>query len=431
MQQPGFEPLQPPVAAEPIGGFGADPNAGDAAANQWADEFASHQPHPQSPPPLPPHGAGDPPLPDELQPAQPYGAPADAQWHPQHQADPGAAQVYYEQPHPAPGQEYAQPYGEPVDESLAIPPAAGFGNGGKKKRRKWGFFKWFFMLLFLGALGAGGYYGWMNKELVLEKVEQTGLMDLFDDPTKPKPVKTIAITPPEDAGNETVPAPKVESRLNENGQEETVPASDPVSPSALQPVVEAPATDATPEGSLLVAQNAILYEEGSTAAENTVDSGRVVWSVVEEEPANGTTKEPVIRARIEVPERNVVLIMKIKRNADKALPASHLIELVFAVPDNFSGGSIDQVSRFVLKQSEQGRGDGLIGVPARIADGIFLIALNNLEQAREQNESLLKSRDWIDIPLQYSTGRRALMTIEKGLPGNQVFERVFEAWSKL
>ncbi|NKB50878.1 MAG: hypothetical protein GKR97_01420 [Rhizobiaceae bacterium] len=85
----------------------------------------------------------------------------------------------------------------------------------------------------------------------------------------------------------------------------------------------------------------------------------------------------------------------------------------------------------MLKQSEQGRGEGLVGVPARIADGIFLIALNNLEQARTKNESLLKSRDWIDIPLQYRTGRRALMTIEKGVPGTKVFDEVFEAWSKL
>ena len=70
-------------------------------------------------------------------------------------------------------------------------------------------------------------------------------------------------------------------------------------------------------------------------------------------------------------------------------------------------------------------------MPARIADGIFLIALNNLEQATLKNENLLKTRDWIDIPMQYRTGRRALMTIEKGLPGAKVFEEVFGVWDKL
>lgn len=223
----------------------------------------------------------------------------------------------------------------------------------------------------------------------------------------------------------------MESRLNSDGEEVAISDDTPSPSPELQPVIETPAATQPADGTVPIAQNAIFYEEGATPAENTVDAGRVVWSIIEEEPASGAAKELAISARIEIPGRDIVLIMKIKRNADKALPASHLIELVFAVPDDFSGGAIGQVSRFVLKQSEQGRGEGLVGVPTPIADGIFWIALNNLEQARQKNESLLKSRDWIDIPLQYRTGRHALVTIEKGIPGAQVFDEVFEAWSKL
>ena len=458
--QPGFEPLQPPAAA-PVAAVqptvaNQDPN--DAAVDQWAQEFLSHPPDATHP------AAGavtqvDPasaesgiPLPQELHPE----AVHETEWshHPEYETD--EVDPYHPTPHHPQGPaatdvpDLDQAFADSRDEDLVIPPAPGFGSGGKQRGRKRGVFKWIFILLILGGLGAGGYYGWMNKDELIEQagvgdlleqvgmddlLEQLGLNDLFaEDPTRPKPVKTIAITPEgqtQAPASDAIPAPKVESRLTEGGEEESTPSTNPTPAPPIQPVIETPQPEPAGEPAVPGTQNAILYEEGSTAAENTVDAGRAVWSVIEEEPASGVAKEPAIRARIEIPGRDVVLIMKIKRNADKALPASHLIELVFAVPDDFSGGAVDQVSRFVLKQSEQGRGDGLVGVPARIADGIFLIALNNLEQARQQNESLMQSRDWIDIPLQYRTGRRALMTIEKGAAGSKVFEEVFEAWSKL
>ena len=120
--------------------------------------------------------------------------------------------------------------------------------------------------------------------------------------------------------------------------------------------------------------------------------------------------------------------MTLKRNTDKALPASHLIELIFAVPDDFSGGAIEEINRFVMKDSEQGRGDTLVAVPAPIAPGIFLVALNNAPTAQEKNVNLMRTKSWIDIPLQYRTGRRALVTMEKGIPGEKVFEQVFAEW---
>lgn len=463
---PGFEPLDPPASvvdpADPLAASPENRAINDAAVDQWAEEFLAHQPGqpqpPAAPEPVAPPPAIDPaadpvaatsaantdfnaalPLPEELQQHPQVAPPADPSWGATGQEVPVAEAYQTPQaeapaaPAPTPAAPIPPlPTFDPTPETsaedpLVIPPAPGFGNGGTKRPRKRGWIKWLLLLLILILLGAGATYAWLNKEQLLEQV---GMSDLLDSPTKPKPVKTISITPEEVAPDEPLPATKEESRLNSDGEEIAVTPANPTTTTELQPVIETPTTTQPTDGAVQVAQNAILYEEGATPAENTVDAGRVVWSVIEEEPASGVPKEPAIRARIEIPERNVVLIMKIKRNADKALPASHLIELVFAVPDDFSGGAVGQVSRFVLKQSEQGRGEALVGVPARIADGIFLIALNNLDQARQKNESLLKTRDWIDIPLQYRTGRRALVTIEKGVPGAKVFDEVFEAWSK-
>ena len=320
-------------------------------------------------------------------------------------------------------------FDEYAAEELTIPPAAAAVATPKPKK---GFGKWLLMLLILLLLGTAGYFGWANKDSLIDRF---GLSAYLDDPTRPKPVKTIAITPePEEpeieVEPETTSEPKSETRLTESGEEVTSEPAVTIAPTVeetpTQPIERANAGDAP-----VVSQSAILYEEGSTRDQNSIDSGRVVWSVIQESTGNGDETSPAIRARVEIPERSAVLIMTIKRNGDKALPASHLIELIFAVPDNFSGGAIDAINRYVLKENEQGQGEALVGVPARIADGIFLIALNTLDNAKKKNTTLLRERDWIDIPMQYRTGRRALMTIEKGVPGEKVFKEVFEAWDKL
>ena len=317
-------------------------------------------------------------------------------------------------------------------EEVTIPPAAGL-RPAATKRKGGGFLKFLIWLLVLAVLVGGGVLAWLNKDQLMEV---TGLDAMLSDTVTPTPVKTITIAPdPEPTAEAEPEAPPVEepekseTRLTENGEvSEPEPVLPPTAEEAAQSTGDTSETPADTEAPAApaVSQSAILYEEGGSPSDNSLDQGRVIWSVVQEE-VNGK-QEPAIRARAEVPDRNLVLIMTLKRNADAALPASHLIELIFAVPDDFTGGAIEEINRFVLKESEQGRGEGLVGVPAKIADGIFLIALNNLEAAVSQNETLLKERGWIDIPMQYRTGRRALITLEKGIPGEKAFKDVFAAW---
>jgi hypothetical protein len=82
-----------------------------------------------------------------------------------------------------------------------------------------------------------------------------------------------------------------------------------------------------------------------------------------------------------------------------------------------------------MKQTEQDRGNPLIAVPAKITDDFFMVALNDYSQAVTTNLDLLKSRNWIDIPITYTNGRRALITLEKGSSGTEVFNEALEAWS--
>ena len=179
-----------------------------------------------------------------------------------------------------------------------------------------------------------------------------------------------------------------------------------------------------------IAQKAYLYEEGTSGAGATRDNAAIVWSLAEEAPADGLPPEAVIRGQLDVPGRGLGMQLTIKRNVDEALPASHIIELLFTAPEGFSGGNVDNIARFVMKSNEQARGEGLVAVPAKIDTGYFLIALNNLEQAEETNRKLLLDSGWIDIPLGYTSGRRALVTLEKGAIGDKVFRDAFADWDK-
>ena len=185
------------------------------------------------------------------------------------------------------------------------------------------------------------------------------------------------------------------------------------------------AVEATPS----VAQKAFLYEEGTAGASASRDNAAIIWSM-EQELLDDGNRDAVIKGHLEVPGRELSMTLLIKRNRDESLPASHIIELQFQLPKDFSGNNISDVSRFVMKTSEQGRGEGLIAVPAKISDGNFLIALNNLEQALATNNKLMLESSWIDVPLGYTTGRRALVTLEKGALGDKVFRDAFAEWAK-
>ena len=220
---------------------------------------------------------------------------------------------------------------------------------------------------------------------------------------------------PATAGTEPAPTPSQDVA-------QTAPAS------AGAPAANPTAAEQAPLG---VTQKMFLYEERLGQSAPTAIDGTVVWSQAEESPGGDAKPEPVIRAQINAPSNGLTAQVTIRRNADKSLPASHLVEIVFALPPNFEGGSIDSVQRVAMKRTEQDRGDPLIAVPAKITEDFHMIALNDFPDAINRNNELLKSRDWVDIPITYRNGRRALITLEKGASGAEVFNTVMNAWNAL
>ena len=180
-----------------------------------------------------------------------------------------------------------------------------------------------------------------------------------------------------------------------------------------------------------VAQKMFLYEERLGQTSPTAIEGTVAWSTAEESPGGDAKPEPVVRAQINVPSKGLTALITFRRNTDKSLPASHIVELVFSLPENFEGGGIESVQRVAMKRTEQDRGDALIAVPAKITDDFHMIALNDFPEAIAKNTELLRTRSWIDIPITYRNGRRALLTLDKGKAGAEAFDKVMKAWASL
>lgn len=184
--------------------------------------------------------------------------------------------------------------------------------------------------------------------------------------------------------------------------------------------------DAQPLGAT---QKMFLYEERLGQTSPVAVPGTVVWR--EKADTDDGKPDPAIEASLDVPGRKITALITFKRNTDPSLPASHIIEIVFDLPKDFEEGNVDSIQRVAFKQTEQDRGNPLIAVPAKITDDFHMVALNDDADARKVNLELMKTRSWIDIPITYRNGRRALITLEKGATGTAVFDKVMGEWDAL
>jgi hypothetical protein len=179
-----------------------------------------------------------------------------------------------------------------------------------------------------------------------------------------------------------------------------------------------------------VAQKVVLYDEDPNDPKGKRYVGSAVWRTETVSPGPGLAPELAIRADVDIPERRMRMTWSLRRNTDKALPASHTIEIMFTLPADFSEGGIGNVPGVLMKQNEEARGVPLAGLAVKVTNGYFLIGLSAVDIDKQRNVQLLKERDWFDIPIVYANGKRAILAVEKGTPGGRAFEEAFRAWGE-
>jgi len=245
------------------------------------------------------------------------------------------------------------------------------------------------LLLVLGGIGAGAY--WQRHAIT------SMVASLRSQPVKPKDTSQPAARP------------KIADRIGQSGER---------------------APDSANAPAAAVAQKVVLYDEDPNDPQGKRYVGSALWRTETVSPGPGLAPELAVRADIEIPERKLRMTWSLRRNTDKALPASHTIEILFTLPADFPEGGIGNVPGVLMKQNEQARGVPLAGLAVKVTNGYFLIGLSSVDVDLQRNVQLLKERDWFDIPVVYTSGKRAILAMEKGTPGTRAFEEAFRAWGQ-
>lgn len=225
-------------------------------------------------------------------------------------------------------------------------------------------------------------------------------------------------TPVEPTGTETV-LPSLDT--GEAKSEERLSNED--TSIAATPAADDPGASVDP--AVLAGNQSLLLEASTDGRSSAVPfSGTVEWTEGVDEIGL-----PTLIAQASIPARNLGVTVTIRKNSDPSLPASHLMEVNFNVPDTFLGGSISSLPGVLLKNEELVPGTPLAGASARVVGNSFLFALSAAEDDAVNNLNLLRTRRWLDLAIVYGTGRNAILTLEKDQETQDLFEKVFTAWA--
>ena len=172
---------------------------------------------------------------------------------------------------------------------------------------------------------------------------------------------------------------------------------------------------------------ALLVEAPEEQSKVKTFLGSVAWRVDNVSNGPGEQLSMAVRADIDIPEKKLQASMTFQKNFDSTLPASHTMKLRFITPSDGPLGNVKQISVPQMRREDTANGDGLKGVPVPITDNSFLVGLSR-GSAEATNLDLLRSREWIDVPMLLSNGRIAKLTFEKGPAGQRAFDDALASW---
>lgn len=291
----------------------------------------------------------------------------------------------------------------------------------------------------IAALGAIGYVTWQQGLLT----DLIGALRTDDgaagEVAALDPAKVEDRVVPEGSPAPPANAPNVRV-INTQGNNVPAPPLTPADPPATPPpstigelaALAPPATPAVPPTATPtveiapVAQEAMLFEQPATdGAQPIVTAGTVNWSYSDDGPDGAA-----VVASVSFPSKAIGFQVLIRRNQDPAIPASHLFDVVPEGTANLPGGRLDTVLPPVMKDAPQAVGTQLRGASIRVTDSLYWIALSNDAADQTSNLELLGGQQWMDVPLVYGDGKRAIMTLELGPAGEGLFDRAILAWAQ-
>lgn len=235
----------------------------------------------------------------------------------------------------------------------------------------------------------------------------------------PEAVRPRVEAPASQAPSQTDSAGKISDRVGDAGQG-----------AAQAPRAGGGTPAPAPQGGeIAVAQRAILYtEDPNSPQQPQAVNGRVFWRLDSESAGQGRPVETIVRATVDVPDAGLSLDFTIRRNADSAFPASHIIGMRFTRSGAQAADAVREVGVPQFKAEEGERGAPISAISSALGENLFVAALSNVPVEIERNLELMQTRSWIDIPVRFASGRRGIITFEKGVSGSQTLADAFGRW---
>jgi hypothetical protein len=174
-----------------------------------------------------------------------------------------------------------------------------------------------------------------------------------------------------------------------------------------------------------IVSHAVLYQEDPVDPQGKRYFGTVTWHV---EPAAAAVPAS-IKGDVEI-DKQMKATLSLRPNVETEMPASHIMEVKFNWPEDTTHVGVDTLKGVTMKARESGRGAPLSALTAKVTPQFFMIALSAADVDTKRNVLLLKGKEWLDIPIVYSGGSRAVLAIEKGVDGERAFKDAFAAWGQ-
>ena len=180
----------------------------------------------------------------------------------------------------------------------------------------------------------------------------------------------------------------------------------------------------------VAAQRAVLRVQPlPPQGETKLYDGSTVWQLQAVPGSGRGDLDLAVVGHAEIPARSLKMTFMLRRNADPALDTTHLVMVQIASPPDSPDGGVREISEVLLKASPLDHGISLRGAKAIVSKGTVLFGLHDLPHDYNHNSQLLSESSWFEIVFVYDDGRRAALTLEKGVQGVRAFDTAFAAWA--
>jgi hypothetical protein len=160
-----------------------------------------------------------------------------------------------------------------------------------------------------------------------------------------------------------------------------------------------------------------------------IQVGSVSWISPSDASAAGAASKnnPVPVAQVNIASADLKIQISVCCWRDEAAPATEL-SVQLQVEKQPAQDPIREVTGLKVRQTGNADGEPLVVKSFSESPNAFRLSLSSDQSEVGRNSRLLLSRPWIDIPVTYVSGRKAILTFAMGQVGAETMDRALHLW---